>query len=641
MKYGVQYYPEHWPRERWTIDADMMRRAGVNIVRMGEFAWSAYEPREGQLDFSWMEEAITLFAEHGIQTILCTCSRTPPPWVYTRYPGAANVWRDGRNSSCDSRYGVGLDHPECIELSQRIDEQVIRQFAGNEHIVAWQIDNEIGCGNDDFSERSLQRFHSYLEEKYGTVEALHDAWGSHFWSFSFSEFSEVPMPKRHPQAMLEYRRFLSASNTAFARWRMELIRELDPGKTITTNFQNLFVSHTDYHDLSTCIDVNGMNHYPSRSPELAVDFNRAARGTVWALEQHTRLKNVDTPAGRMRLWAWMTIAHGADAIVYFRWRQCRWGDEQFSDGLLPHSGEKNRFYAELATLGAELKQLGSLIEETRPTAKVALALSYESRWAVDVAGLKSKLDPASEAVEYHKALSTQVTAIDAVNPAEDLSPYTLVIAPHLWMLNEALATQLKSYVEEGGILCLTAGSGVVDEYGKSFDVPRPGYLSDIAGLTVSDLAVDEDLILPLSSSFVPELDKLQGRCVADELHLQGAEVLATHTGGWRDGLPAITRSSYGKGQLIYVGVALDPSSIHSLVSWLCKQHGIGQDFARPEGISVYERNGKGQRWLFVINWTDHAQDFDPGSGWRDAYSREPVGEIRVLANDLRILLHEA
>lgn len=375
MEFGVQYYPEHWPRERWAVDAAMMQRAGVTAVRMGEFAWSAYEPREGHLDFSWMEEAIELLGRHGIQTILCTCSRTPPPWAYTAYPGIANVWRDGSASSCDSRYGVGLNHPEFVELSQRIDEQVISHFAKNDHVIAWQVDNEIGSGNDCYCPRCRDDFHVYLKDKYGTPEALNAAWGRHFWSFTITDFKEVPLPKHHPQLVLEYRRFLSSVSTTFARWRTQLIHKLDPGKPVTTNFQAIRATHTDYHQLAKEVDVNGMNHYPSRTPELAIDYNRGARGTVWALEQHTRLSNVDTPDGRMRLWAWMTVAHGADAIIHFRWRQCRSGNEQFSDGLLPHSGQENRFYRELARMGAEVNKVGTLIDETRPRASVAITIS--------------------------------------------------------------------------------------------------------------------------------------------------------------------------------------------------------------------------------------------------------------------------
>ena len=242
----------------------------------------------------------------------------------------------------------------------------------------------------------------------------------------------------------------------------------------------------------------------------------------------------------------MTIAHGANAIVYFRWRQCRWGDEQFSDGLLPHSGQENRFYHELSRLGNELKQIGEAIESTQPHAEAAIAYNYESRWGIETAKINKALDPAREAAKYHQALAQRVTAIDAIDPREDFSSYSLLIMPRLWMVNKALAKRLTDYVSNGGILCLTAGTGVVDEYGKAFDTPRPGLLTNLAGITVSDFACDNDLIFRLESPETSKLGQLAGSSVADEIHPERAEVIASHNSGWRSGLPAITRNRMGK-----------------------------------------------------------------------------------------------
>lgn len=642
MLYGVQYYPEHWPRERWSIDATMMQQAGVTTIRMGEFAWSAYEPVEGTVDFSWMDEAIATFAQHGIRTIMCTCSRTPPPWAYAAYPSIANTWRDGSTSTCDSRYGVGLAHQEFVDLAQRIDRQVISHFAGNDHIVAWQVDNEVGSGNDCYCSQCHADFQQYLRRKYSSTEALNDAWGRHVWSLNFSSFDEIPLPKQHPQLKLEYRRFMSEINVNFAEWRTQLIHQVDPGKPVTTNFQAIKATHTDYHELAKVIDVNGMNHYPSRTPELAIDYNRGARGTLWALEQHTRLGNMDTPAGRMRLWAWMTIAHGADAIIYFRWRQSLSGNETFSDGLLPHSGEPNRRYAELVRMGRELQDIGTLIDHTQPRASAAIVYSFESRWAVETARINQALDPAKEATDYHKALSRQVSAIDALNPRDDLSAYTLVIAPRLWMVDEAIAINLKSYVANGGTLCLTTGTGMVDEHGTAFTTSRPGLMDDLTGLTVSDLAYQDDLQLPLTCSFVPEhtpeQPSLHGFNAADEINLNGADPIATHLGGWRAGSPAITLHRYGQGQVVYVGARLDQPSTQQLVNWLCDISHTPTRLVPPDGMSVYERSHQEHRLLFIINWNDNEATYQPGTGWRDAFTRQPLDTAVVPPNDVRILI---
>lgn len=638
MKYGVQYYPEHWPESRWKVDAEMMQRAGVNVVRMGEFAWGAYEPREGRLDFSWMERAINLLGDHGIQTILCTCSRTPPPWVHHTYPDIIGVDADGRPYARDGRYGIGLAHPTFVELSRRIDEAVVRAFAGHDHIVAWQVDNEVGGHNDCYCEVCRQAFIAYLRATYGTPETLNTAWGANFWSFGFSDFDHVPIPHTQPQLLLEYRRFMSQTNSDFTRWRADLIHELDPGKPVTTNFQSAQALHTDYHRESAVIDVNGMNHYPSRSPELLVDFYRGGRGKIWVMEQHTRLQPVDTPDGWMRLWAWMSVAHGADAVVFFRWRQCRWGQEQFADGLLPHSGEANRFYRDLAKMGAEIAQLGDLIDATAPCSQAALLVSYESRWAMRAGRFGVDLDPMTEAIAIHRALSTRLPAIDAGDPRMDLTGYRLVIAPRLWIVDDAIAANLRRYVEGGGTLCLTPGSGVADAYGKSFADPRPGPLRDLAGLTVSDLAMEAGLRLGLQSDVIPGLSGTHGHTAADELHPEGAEVIATYADGWRAGQPAITLQTVGAGRVVYVGTLLEGAALEAALDWLCDLSQVERRPETPATLSLYERQSDDRRVRFVINWGDAPQTLALGEGWCDAFTGDPAPSAVIPPNDLRILL---
>lgn len=281
-----------------------------------------------------------------------------------------------------------------------------------------------------------------------------------------------------------------------------------------------------------------------------------------------------------------------------------------------------------------------MIAETQPHAEVAIAYDYASRWGVEVAGFGRALDPVVEADDFHKALARRVTAVDAMDPHEDLSHYALVVAPRLWMVDAGLAANLAAFVEGGGTLCLTAGSGVVDEYGKSFDIPRPGPLQGLAGITVSDLAHQDDLQLPLASTTIPGLTQAPASLVADEIHLEGAEPLATHEGGWRDGWPAITMHAYGKGRVVYVGVQLSPPAIDALVDWLCDVSVVDQPFDLPDGVSVYERAGDAYRLLFVINWANCATSMDVGDGWHDIFSGDPVSDVVVPANDLRILRAE-
>ncbi len=637
MFYGVQYYPEHWPEERWTIDASMMQQAGINVVRMGEFAWSFLEPEEGKLDFEHMDKAVNLLNEHGIKTIMCTPSRTPPPWVFSRYPGVRNVDADGKLWNYGGRYTIGLSHSEFIQLSQRIDRTVIEHFSGSDAIVGWQIDNEIGMNNDCYCERCRRRFHHYLEQKYGAIEALHEAWGEHFWSFRFTTWEEVPLPYLSPQLALEYRRFLSELNVEFARWRSDLIHELDPGKFVTTNFQSWVVKHTDYTQMGKVIDLNGMNHYPARSPELILDYYRGAKGTMLPVEQFTRLLEIDTGPGWMRLWAYMAIAHGACGINFFRWRCCRWGPEQFRDGIIPHDGQPARRYDELQKMGVEIKRIGERIEQTRPQSKVAIVMSYENRWALDAGTWNKEWDPAHDAVAIHDTLRDLNIPTDAIDPREDLTAYNLVFAPRMFSIDPQSAENLCKFVDNGGILCLTAPGGVVDEFSVSFDTPRPGPFAEAAGIRVSDLSPLHEPVV-LNSSVIAGLDGTEASVLSDEIHPETAEVLATYGSGWRNGLPAITRHVYGKGQVFYVGASLRGESLLALVKHLCDETDITSLCQTPEGLRVYQRVSADECLWFVLNYTDDTLSFSLPGTWKDILNGEICsGETEVTGLDLRIL----
>jgi beta-galactosidase len=338
----------------------------------------------------------------------------------------------------------------------------------------------------------------------------------------------------------------------------------------------------------------------------------------------------------MRLWAYRALAHGACGTIFFRWRTARYGQEQHADGILPHAGQENRRYRELARMGAELKKTGALIDATKVVSEAAILMGYEGRWGLE-AGIQQKaMQGEFDAIRFHQAFLERNIPVDAFDPHGDLSRYKLVIAPRLWLVDEAIAANLRGFVERGGVLCLTAASGVVDEFNKSFDAPRPGPLAELCGIEVSDLS---PLHQPcaLASLEMPALDQAQAVTMADEIHPTTADVLAVYATGWRAGLPALTRNLYGQGQAYYLGTVLEGASLGVLVEALCGEAGIDRGLVTPPGVRAYTRRGDGFELVFLANETEQEQVVALPGEWQDAVSEEQHSEVRLGPVDVRVI----
>jgi beta-galactosidase len=291
-------------------------------------------------------------------------------------------------------------------------------------------------------------------------------------------------------------------------------------------------------------------------------------------------------------------------------------------------------------MGQEIRAVGDLIDRTRPEAGVALLSSYESRWAIEFGLGQREMRAELDAVRFHDALVRQNVTTDALDPREDLSRYRLVIAPRLFVVDAAIAANLERFVAGGGVLCLTAASGVVDEFNVSFDVPRPGPLRQMTGIEISDLA---PLHEPVPLRTAPDLGMAPAvaRVMADEIHPQTAEVLATFAGGWRAGLPAITRNRHGAGKVIYLGTVLEGAALDAFVRYLRDLAGVQPVLATATGVVAHERRGRDARLLFLLNYHDVPATVALSDGWRDAFTGQPCAQVEVAGVDMRLLVAPA
>ncbi|MCJ7625606.1 MAG: beta-galactosidase, partial [Anaerolineaceae bacterium] len=347
--FGADYYPEHWPEERWPVDAKLMVETGFNVVRLAEFAWSRMEPEDGCFDLSWLDRAIKILSEHDICVVLGTPTASPPPWLMSKQDDLFLVRKDGVRLTYGLRREYCINNPVYHLYTERIVSKMADHYTGNLHVIGWQIDNEFG--NHCYCNICRGQFHQWLQNKYSNLEDLNSKWGTEFWSHIYTDWSQIPVPlapvvAHNPGLHLDYKRFMSDSFRAYQKLQIDFIRKHTSAQFITHNLMGFKFDDLNYYDNSVDLDFVSWDNYvrmqwdmrsaidPSNSALNADTMRGLKKKNIWVMEQQSGsggwdIAGVPPKPGEMRLWTYQSIAHGADAILYFRWRTCRTGTEQY------------------------------------------------------------------------------------------------------------------------------------------------------------------------------------------------------------------------------------------------------------------------------------------------------------------------
>ena len=625
FRFGVDYYPEHWPEERWPEDARLMSEAGINVVRLAEFAWSFLEPEPDCFDFAWLDRAIETLYRHGIQVILGTPTASAPPWVMAMLPDAYKVNEHGHRLTYGNRCEFCPSHSGYRERGRMITSAMANHYADHPAVMGWQIDNELNgrcyCPN------CQSGFQNWLRDHYGTLEVLNTAWGTAFWSHVYTKWSQIPVPLEtggvpNPGLDLDFRRFMSDTFTDFQQEQVNILRQTCPKHFVTHNFMGFGFDQINYFDLAKSLDFVSWDNYPRTGWHLAKEADRASlalghdttRGLkgkpFWVMEEQSgsggwQTVGVTPRPGEMRLWTYQAIAHGADAIVYFRWRTARYGTEQFWHGVLYHHGRPGRRYDELKIIGEELKRAGEQFQGAENRNQVAIILSYDTRWAFQIQPNHDDFHYPAFFISYYRALHSRNIGVDIVPPGADLSRYRLVIAPALYILPDEAADSLRSFVQSGGLLIATARSGVKDESNAIVNRYLPGLLADVCGVEVDEYDVQPaDATIPLELALPDrETQSAQSRLWFDVLRTTTAQPIATYQAGYFSGTPAITLNRFGDGQAVYVGTLGDDSLHDTVLDWALKSADLHSALSAPQGVEVMERWQGNQQLLFLLNHT--------------------------------------
>jgi beta-galactosidase len=624
---GVDYYPEHWPEERWETDLRMMRQAGFNIVRVAEFSWVLFEPKEGRYEFEWLDRWLALADKHGMKVIIGTPTAIMPAWLARKYPEALEMKSTGQRTVWGGRRHNCFSDKDYRRLSEAIAQALAKHYAANPSIVGWQIDNEFGNA-DCYCDKCRANFQTWLKEKYGDLSELNRAWGTHFWGQRYSDWKEIPIPNSrvgdwaisNPSASLDWVRFMSHMQVEFCNAQVRILREsCPPSQFITHNFMGLH-SSLDYYELASELDFVSWDNYPKLSPaipyeaSLAADVMRGLKKRNFLIMEQTagplgwETFSRNPQPGELRKICYQQLAHGADGQIWFRWRTCTVGREQYWHGLLGHDGKENRRYREAAQVAREYQKLAPYLKGTTPRPQAAIIYDYDSIWALQFQPGYPDAGHAAAIKRYYNALFRAGCGVDIIRPGDDLSGYQLVLVPHLHVLADSVANQLVEYVKGGGVLMADCRTGVKDETNLVYARTLPGPLSPALGIEIDEY---ESLLLGISdketTTYKIHTDAQLGETYtavsyADWIRPAGAEPLARYDQAHLQSYAAVTRHEFGEGVGWYVGtIVSEPEFYDRLIGRLLNDAKVKPLVQPPAGVEVAVRRSENRRMLFLIN----------------------------------------
>jgi beta-galactosidase len=638
---GTAWYPEQWPESRWNADLDLMQKAGIRFVRIGEFSWSTLEPAEGDYHLGWLQRAIDDAGKHGIYTVVGTPTAAPPAWLTQKYPETLRIEHDGRQAQHGNRQQFNWDNPKYRELARDIATRMVQRVGHDPYVIGWQIDNEYA--NVSFDPQTRADFQMWLKHRYGTLDNLNTRWTTTYWSESYSNWDQVPIEvnKGNPGLLLSWKRFVSDTWRSYQKNQLDVIRQYAaPGQFITTNMMGWFQGYNHYTvakdlDIASWDDYIGEGQLNAYVNGSADDLTRGFKQkNFWVMETqpgHVNWApdNNDLNKGEVRAMAWHNVGHGADAISYWQWRSALNGQEEYHGTLVGPDGTPVPLYPEVAQIGREFAKAGPALAGTSPKSQIAILHTYGSVWAINWQRHNKAYNTIKEILSYYQPLRKISQSVDIVQPTVDLSQYKLVVAPGLNVLSDAAANNLMQYVKNGGNLVLGQRSAMKNDDNALQTERQPGPLVSLLGGRVEQYYALLSPV-PVQGQFGNDTSQYWAELMSTSS--PDTKVLATYgtSNGWLDGKPAIISRKVGKGSITYVGVWMDDAGMAKLAQWMIGMSGVAPALGPvPDGVEVDPRYGKDHTVFILVNLADGPQTVTLPASMQDVLKGGSVDSVTL------------
>ncbi len=573
--FGVAYYDEYTPVDRVEDDARMMKAAGISVVRIAESTWGTLEPRDGVFDFTHVDRMLAAMNRYGIKVIVGTPTYAIPAWLAKAHPNVLVVTAQGR-AGFGPRQNMDITDPDYRAAAEKVIVALIDHVRDNPAVIGYQVDNETKAYGT--SGPNVQAaFVASLRQKFPDLNTLNKAYGLDYWSDRINDWSEFPSVNGSINASLsnafaDYQRSLV---TDFLTWQAGLVRaHARPDQFITQNFDLAWKGYSygiqtdvDHWAAAKPLDIAGIDIYhPSQDKltgaEIAFggDVTRSMRNGQNYLVMETEAQGFPqwTPyPGQLRLQAFSHLASGANMVEYWHWATTSNAVETYWRGLLSQDYQPNATYEEAKTIGADFKRLGPKLVNLTKSNKVAIyvsntALSGFDAFKIDADGRKVAYNDVLRV--FYDALYRQNVEVDILSPSstEKLSDYKLVVVPALYAASDADIARLNAYAKAGGHLVYTFKSGFSDENTKVRYADQPGGIAEAAGVRYNQFTLPDGVTLDGDPFGVGAQDN-RVRWWMEFLKPTTARVIATYKHPSWPAYAAMTRNTYGKGEVDYIG----------------------------------------------------------------------------------------
>ena len=605
--YGADYNPEQWDKTIWLEDMILMKKANVNMVNLNIFGWALIEYSEGKYNFDQLDELMNLLNEHNIGVDLATATAAQPAWLSKQYKDVLSVdssmntiWYGSRQSYCPNSLNY-------IRRMKALVTEIAKRYYKHPALKMWHINNEYAdhtciC----YCDQCASQFRKWLLEQY-SLEDINDRWGTNFWSQKYYSIEEIIPPRKtsgdhNPGLLLDYKRFMSDSYLSLYKEESKILKKWSPRIKITTNFMGNCTKPLDYFKWAKEIDIISWDSYPDISVDknyilnsFTHDLMRSLKNQPFIMMEQApnqvnwRSENPNKQPGQMAAYSMQCLAHGGCGIMFFQWRQSLKGAEKFHSGMVPHSGENSRVFREITQLGKELTSLKS--NENQAYNRVAIVMDYDNWWALEYRpGPSIKMRYMEQLLRYYAYFYNKNIAVDICSYDSDLSRYTYVVCPNLYMIKEGLTSKLERYVSDGGQLICGPFSGIVDESDTVFNTGYPGPLSDLLGISIEEYDV---LCKPILFEWFGKDYLANHWC--DLITLKTATALGTYNENYYKNTAIVTENTYAQGKAYYIGSILEDESLNQVLDKIFKLRSV----KTPMGVE-YRKSGE---YTYIINHT--------------------------------------